>query len=84
MAPTPLPSATSPDVSRPVEPRVSNANRVVVGFPFSTIKIEDSADVVAVAELLATLCRLLATSAPADELAELAEEAEELASRLRR
>lgn len=68
---------------RPVQPRVTNANRVVVGFPFSTITMEDTANTAALAGLVARLCRLLAESAPAEALADLATEAEELAARLR-
>lgn len=63
-------------------PRVSNANRVVVGFPFSTIRIEESSDTVAVADLIARLCRLLAGAASAEAFGQLAEEADDLATRL--
>ncbi len=65
------------------KPHVKNANRIVVGFPFSTIKIEDAASAAAVADLVARLCRLLANSASADTLDGLAAEAEHLKVRLR-
>ena len=66
----------------PVEPHVRNANRIVVGFPFSTISIEDHASAAEVADVVAQLCRLLENSAPADAFAELAVEAEDLRDRL--
>ncbi len=69
---------------RPVEPHVRNANRVVVGFPFSTIKIEDHASAAEVADVVARLCRLLADSASVDAFAELAAEAQDLQERLGR
>lgn len=70
--------------ARRVEPHVSNANRVVVGFPFSTIKIDDAASAAAVADVVARMCRMLAASAPTDAFAGLATEAEDLTARLRR
>ena len=66
---------------RPVEPRIRNANRVVVGFPFSTIKIEDRGGAAEVAGRVARLCRLLADSESVDSFAELAAEAQELQER---
>ena len=70
--------------TRMVEPHVSNANRIVVGFPFSTIKMDDVTGAAAVADMVARLCRLLAESAPADAFSSLAAEAEHLQERLRR
>jgi hypothetical protein len=57
---------------------------VIVGFPFSTIRVEDTIGVSDVAELVARLCRLLADDAPAEALADLAEDATGLYSRLSR
>ena len=68
---------------RPVEPHVSNANRVFVGFPFSSIKVEDRAGALAVAGLVERLSRLLAEGASAGDFAELANEAHNLIDQLR-
>lgn len=77
-------SNNSTTAGRPVEPHVRNANRVVVGFPFSSIKIEDHAGAAEVAGVVARLCRLLAGSAPVDAFAELAADAQDLQERLGR
>ena len=68
---------------RPVEPHVSNANRVIVGFPFSSIRVEDRAGALAVADLVERLSQLLAEGASAEQFAELADEAHTLTDQLR-
>ena len=66
------------------KPHVHNANQVVVGFPFSTIKVGDGTGAAEVADLVARLCHLLADSPSTDAFNELAVEAEGLGARLRR
>jgi hypothetical protein len=57
---------------------------VIVGFPFSTIRIEDRDSSRAVAELLGRLCQELADGASAEQFAELGAEANDLAEQLRK
>jgi hypothetical protein len=81
-----------PEIEQPVEgrrrgqprrpPSVSNATRVIVGFPFSTIKVQDSVDATAIAALLARLCQALASNRPAADLQSIADDAAALANRL--
>jgi len=66
-----------------VEPHVNNANRIVFGFPFSSIKFEDAANAAQVADVVARLCHLLAESASGEAFADLAAEAEDLVAQLR-
>jgi hypothetical protein len=56
----------------------------VVGFPFSSVRIEDSGGAAEVADVVARLCSLLAESAPPAAFAELAAQARELEERVRR
>ena len=61
----------------------TNAQRITVGLPFSSITIgERSEEVAELADLVARLARALADGAERSELAELADEAEELAERM--
>ena len=83
-APRREPSNGTGATARVAQPQVHNANRVVVGLPFSTVTVADGMSAAAVAELVARLSRLLAGSAPADAFDALATEAEALAARLRR
>ena len=57
---------------------------MIVGFPFSSIKVEDRAGALAVADLVERLSRLLAEGASAGDFAELANEAHNLTDKLRR
>jgi hypothetical protein len=66
------------------KPYVHNAHRVVVGFPFSTIKIGDGTGAADVADLVARLCHLLADAPSTEAFSELAVEAEGLCARLHR
>lgn len=63
---------------------VDSSTRVLVAFPFSMIRIDESHGAAQVAELLARVCRTLADGGSPEELGNLAAEAEELARRLNR
>ena len=61
----------------------TNAQRITVGLPFSSITIgERSEEVAELADLVARLARALADGADRSELADLADEAESLAERM--
>ena len=69
---------------RSVGGSVDSSTRVIVAFPFSMVRLDDSRGAAEVAELLARVCRAVADGAPADELTALGTEADALAARLRR
>ena len=64
--------------------RVNNSTRVMVAFPFSTIHVHEPSDAAQLAELLAQVCRAVASGASPEELQALGTEADELAARLRK
>ncbi len=68
--------------SRP-RPTVRNNTRIVVGFPFSSVHVEeDTVTQSELARLVALLSRALADSAPAETFKGIAEAAEDLTAEL--
>ncbi len=63
---------------------VDSSTRVIVAFPFSMVRMDDSRGAAEVAELLARVCRAIADGGSPDAMAALATESEDLAARVRR
>lgn len=61
---------------------VTSATRVIVGFPFATIKVQDTSEAAAVAAVLAGLCHALATNRSAAAMQRIADDADALVKRL--